>query len=99
MAKNFRKKRDGVWKKEAKKKASLLSSSGGESRHYTDRSIRRGGFFKPVRRRVTKREIKNGYTVLKKLTRGRVLIINHKTGNKQVVSKNLKGGITFINNT
>ena len=97
MAKNFRKKRDGVWKKKAKEKASLLSSSGGESNHYVFRSVSRSGFFKPIRKKIIKKEIKSGYFGLKKLTRGRFLITNYKTGDKQVVSKNLKAGITFIN--
>ena len=100
MAKNFRKRRDGAWKKKAKKnKTSLLSSSGQESKHYALRSVSRSGFFQPVRKKVTKKEIKNGHVGLKKLTRGRVLVINYKTGERKVVSKNLKGGITFINAT
>ncbi|MBA3047796.1 hypothetical protein KKC83_04765 [Patescibacteria group bacterium] len=100
MAKNFKKRRDKKWKKKAKKnKTSLLSSSGQESKHYALRSVSRSGFFQPVRKKVTKKEMKNGHVVLKKLTRGRRLIINYRTGSKQVVSKNFKGGITFINST
>ena len=98
MAKNFRKKRDGVWKKKAKKnKTSLLSSSGQESKHYEFRSVSRSGVFQPIRKKVTKKEIKNGYIGLKKLTRGRVLVVDYRTGEKRVLSKNLRGGITFIN--
>ncbi len=102
MSKNFRKRRDKRWKKKAKKgdiAIALVSSSGGESEHYISQSIYRSGAFKPIRRKVTKREIKSGHFGLKKLTRGRVLVTNYKTGAKQVVSKNFKGGITFINTT
>ena len=97
MSKNFRKKRALKWKKDAKKEAILLSSSGCESDHYVFRSVSRSGSFKPIRRRFVKKEIKNGHIMLKKLTRGRVLITNHRTGDEQVVSKNLKSGITFFN--
>ncbi|MCG2701344.1 hypothetical protein L6267_04205 [Candidatus Parcubacteria bacterium] len=98
MAKNFKKRRDKKWKKKAKKnKTSLLSSSGQESEHYEFRSVSKSGFFQPIRKRVIKKEIKNGNLEVKKLTRGRLLIINCITGDKRVVSKNFKGGITFIN--
>ncbi len=98
MARNFRKKRAAARKKEARKNnASLISSSDCESPHYILQSIRRSGFFKPIRKKATKREIKRGHFGLKKLTRGRFLVTNYRTGETQVVSKNLKAGITFIN--
>ncbi|MCK4554254.1 hypothetical protein KAU19_04800 [Candidatus Parcubacteria bacterium] len=98
MAKNFRKRRDAAWKKEAKKKASLLSSSDTKrEEHYTDRCIERAGIFMPVRRKFIEKKIKSGHFGLKKLTRGKFLITNYRTGETQVVSKNLKVGITFIN--
>ncbi len=98
MARNFRKKRAAARKKEAKKNnASLISSSGGESGHYIAQSIYRSGFLKPIRKKVIKRKIKKGHLGLKKLTSARVLITNHKTGDEQVIAKNLKDGITFIN--
>ncbi|MEA3464383.1 MAG: hypothetical protein U9R14_04930 [Patescibacteria group bacterium] len=93
MAKNFRKRRDKKWKKKAKKKASLLSSSGCESDHYVSQSVDRSGSLKPIRRKVTKKGISNGCFELKKLTRNRVLVTNKKTGDRKVLSGNLKGGI------
>ena len=96
MSKNFRKRRDKRWKKKAKKKASLLSSSGGESDHYVFRSVSRSGSLKPIRKKVIKRKIKNGHIGLKKLTSTKVLINNYRTGDEQVVAKNLKGGVTFL---
>ena len=98
MAKNFRKKRAAALKKEARKNnMSLISSSGRESGHYIAQSICRSGFFKLIRRKVTKKEIKNRHIMIKKLTRGRFLVTNYRTGDKLVVSKNLKAGITFLN--
>ena len=98
MAGNFRKRRDKAWKKQAKKnKTSLLSSSGRECKHYSHRCAMRGEtLFKPVRRKAIKKKILNKTLTVKKLTRGRVLIIDKQSGEKKVLSKNLKAGITFM---
>ena len=98
MAKNFRKRRDKRWKKKAKQKASLLSSSGGESEHYISQSIYRSGSLKPIRRKVIGRKAKLGYLKLQSLTTSKILVIDKKNSNKRIVSKNLKGGITYMNN-
>jgi len=97
--KNAIKKAEKKQKKQAKaNNTPLLSSSGGESQHYVLRSITRDGFFKPVRRRAMKRRMVYGSLILKKLTRNRVLVTNKKTGDRKVLSGDLKHGITFMNN-
>ncbi len=79
-----------------KEKLPILSSSGGESLHYIGRCIERSGFFQPVSKKNLKRKIKAGILSRKKLSARKILLTNRKTGEKMILNKNLKGGITYI---